>query len=223
MLGEDPQRAGRDWRERIGIVLQSCRLDPYLTVRESLGLYAGYYRAPRPIEEVIELVGLGEQGRRPRQPALRRPAAPPRRRHGADRRPRAALPRRADHRLRPLGAAPGLGGDRRPARPRQDRLPHHPLHGRGAAPRRPGDDHRRAARSSPAAPRRTSATARASRRRSATARDGEEVALETTTPVADPQRADRLGARRRGVELEGLEVTRPSLEDIYLELTERAG
>ena len=59
MLGEDPERAGRAWRERIGVVLQSCRLDPYLTVRESLDLYAGYYRAPRPIEEVIELVGLG--------------------------------------------------------------------------------------------------------------------------------------------------------------------
>ncbi len=58
VLGEDPQRGGRAWRERIGIVLQSCRLDPYLTVRESLGLYAGYYRAPRPVDEVVELVGL---------------------------------------------------------------------------------------------------------------------------------------------------------------------
>jgi len=59
VLGEDPQRAGRAWRERIGIVLQSCRLDPYLTVRESLELYAGYYSAPRPVQETIELVGLG--------------------------------------------------------------------------------------------------------------------------------------------------------------------
>jgi len=58
VLGEDPQRGGRAWRERIGIVLQSSRLDPYLTVRESLALYAGYYRAPRPVAEVIELVGL---------------------------------------------------------------------------------------------------------------------------------------------------------------------
>ncbi len=61
VLGCDPQRAGREWRERIGIVLQSGRLDPYLTVRESLGLYAGYYRAPRPIDEVIALVGLEEK------------------------------------------------------------------------------------------------------------------------------------------------------------------
>ena len=58
VLGEDPQRAGREWRERIGIVLQSGRLDPYLTVRESLDLYAGYFRAPRPTEEVIALIGL---------------------------------------------------------------------------------------------------------------------------------------------------------------------
>ena len=41
VLGEDPQRAGRAWRERIGIVLQTCRLDPYLTVRESLEIFAG--------------------------------------------------------------------------------------------------------------------------------------------------------------------------------------
>jgi ABC-2 type transport system ATP-binding protein len=61
VLGEDPERAGREWRERIGIVLQSGRLDPYLTVRESLGLYAGYFRAPRPVDEVIDLVGLGEK------------------------------------------------------------------------------------------------------------------------------------------------------------------
>jgi ABC-2 type transport system ATP-binding protein len=58
VLGTDPERAGREWRERIGIVLQSGRLDPYLTVRESLDLYAGYFRSPRPTAEVIALVGL---------------------------------------------------------------------------------------------------------------------------------------------------------------------
>jgi ABC-2 type transport system ATP-binding protein len=61
VLGEDPERARREWRERIGIVLQTCRLDPYLTVRESLQLYAGYYASPRPVDEVVELVGLGEK------------------------------------------------------------------------------------------------------------------------------------------------------------------
>ena len=59
VLGEDPERAGREWRGRIGIVLQTCRLDPYLTARESLELFAGYYPHPRPVDEVIELVGLG--------------------------------------------------------------------------------------------------------------------------------------------------------------------
>ena len=58
VLGEDPAGAGRAWRERIGIVLQQNKLDPYLTVRESLALYAGYYSSPRPVDEVIELVGL---------------------------------------------------------------------------------------------------------------------------------------------------------------------
>jgi ABC-2 type transport system ATP-binding protein len=58
VLGEDPQRAGRDWRERIGIVLQSGRLDPYLTVRESLDLYAGYFREPLSTADVIALIGL---------------------------------------------------------------------------------------------------------------------------------------------------------------------
>jgi ABC-2 type transport system ATP-binding protein len=61
VLGEDPERAGRQWRERIGIVLQSGRLDPYLTVRESLDLYAGYFRAPRPTEDVIALIGLEDK------------------------------------------------------------------------------------------------------------------------------------------------------------------
>jgi ABC-2 type transport system ATP-binding protein len=59
VLGEDPATAGRSWREEIGIVLQSNKLDPYLSVREALGLFAGYYRRPRPVEDVIELVGLG--------------------------------------------------------------------------------------------------------------------------------------------------------------------
>src|SRR6201995_2896142 len=51
-LGADPGSAGRDWGERIGIVLQESRLDPYLTVREALELFAGYYRAPLAVEQV---------------------------------------------------------------------------------------------------------------------------------------------------------------------------
>ena len=58
VLGEDPQHADRWWRARVGVVLQSSRVEPELTVRECLELYAGYYPAPRPVWEVIELVGL---------------------------------------------------------------------------------------------------------------------------------------------------------------------
>jgi len=58
VLGSDPKRGDRRWRERIGIVLQDCRMEPLLTVRETLTLYAGYYRAPREVEETIRLVGL---------------------------------------------------------------------------------------------------------------------------------------------------------------------
>jgi ABC-2 type transport system ATP-binding protein len=58
VLGEDPARADREWRQRIGIVLQGGKLEPYLTVAESLSLFAGYYRDPRPVEEVIDAVGL---------------------------------------------------------------------------------------------------------------------------------------------------------------------
>jgi ABC-2 type transport system ATP-binding protein len=58
VLGTDPARAGRAWRQRIGIVLQECNMQPELTVRESLDLYAGYYESPRSIGETIELVGL---------------------------------------------------------------------------------------------------------------------------------------------------------------------
>jgi ABC-2 type transport system ATP-binding protein len=58
VLGLDPSDAGRRWRQRIGIVLQQCNMQPELTVRESLELYAGYYEAPRSVAETIELVGL---------------------------------------------------------------------------------------------------------------------------------------------------------------------
>jgi ABC-2 type transport system ATP-binding protein len=59
VLGRDPQHAGAAWRARVGVVLQSSRAEPELTVKECLELYAGYYPAPRPVEDVIELAGLG--------------------------------------------------------------------------------------------------------------------------------------------------------------------
>jgi ABC-2 type transport system ATP-binding protein len=61
VLGEDPQEAGRPWRARVGLVLQATSLDEQLTVGEELCLYAGMYPSPRPVDEVLDLVGLTEQ------------------------------------------------------------------------------------------------------------------------------------------------------------------
>ena len=61
VLGEDPARAGARWRARLGIVLQESQPVPTLTVREILRLYAAYFPNPRPVDEVIHLVGLGEK------------------------------------------------------------------------------------------------------------------------------------------------------------------
>jgi ABC-2 type transport system ATP-binding protein len=62
VLGVDPAEAGGDWRERIGVVLQSSAMYETLTVAEMLDLFAGYYSSPRSVDEVVELVGLSEKG-----------------------------------------------------------------------------------------------------------------------------------------------------------------
>jgi ABC-2 type transport system ATP-binding protein len=61
VLGVDPQHAGRAWREKVGVVLQSSSLYPNLTVRESLRTFGGYYERSRDVNEVIEIIGLGEK------------------------------------------------------------------------------------------------------------------------------------------------------------------
>ncbi len=61
VLGVDPSRGGADWRQRIGVVLQSSAMYQTLTVAESLALYAGYYERPRRVDEVVEVVGLEEK------------------------------------------------------------------------------------------------------------------------------------------------------------------
>jgi ABC-2 type transport system ATP-binding protein len=217
VLGEDPQRAGSAWRERIGIVLQSCRLDPYLTVRESLELYAGYYSAPRPIEETIELVGLagkadartgalsGGQQRRldvgmaligdPELLFLDEPTTgfdPSARRQAWD----------AIAGLRELGKTVFLTthymDEAQRLADRVTIIAQGEIVARGT-PEDLGDRENRPAK----------ITYR---------EDGREVELETTDPV---KTLNELTGRAlaEGRELEGLEVTRPSLEDVYLELT----
>src|SRR4051812_17385775 len=61
VLGMDPADGGTELRQRIGIVLQECGVDPYLTVSEVLAMHAGYYRHPLAVNDVIDIVGLGEK------------------------------------------------------------------------------------------------------------------------------------------------------------------
>jgi len=61
VLGADPASGAVEQKRRIGIVLQSTGVDPFLTVRETVEQYAGYYSSPRDVDEVIELVGLAEK------------------------------------------------------------------------------------------------------------------------------------------------------------------
>ncbi len=63
VLGVDPERRPRSLRAKVGIVLQECAVDPYLTVAEAVTQRAGLYPAPRPVGEVIDLVGLEAKAR----------------------------------------------------------------------------------------------------------------------------------------------------------------
>jgi ABC-2 type transport system ATP-binding protein len=61
VLGYDPAGSPRPLKARIGIVLQSTGVDPYLTVAETIDLYRAYYPKPRPVDETVDLVGLTEK------------------------------------------------------------------------------------------------------------------------------------------------------------------
>ncbi|HVL64372.1 MAG TPA: ABC transporter ATP-binding protein [Actinomycetota bacterium] len=61
VLGMDPERGGTRLRERIGIVLQETGVDPYLTAREAVSMFRGYYPRPRETDEVLEAVGLADR------------------------------------------------------------------------------------------------------------------------------------------------------------------
>src|SRR6266540_5246857 len=61
VLGQDPAKRSRSLKSQIGIVLQSTGVDPYLTVAETIELYRAAYPSPRPLDEAIELVGLTQK------------------------------------------------------------------------------------------------------------------------------------------------------------------
>jgi ABC-2 type transport system ATP-binding protein len=219
VLGEDPAHAGSAWRDRIGIVLQSNSLDPYLTVRESLELYAGYFSHPRSVEEVIALVGLEEKA----EERARKLSG------GQQRRLDVGMALVGDPELLFLDE-PTTGFDPSARRQFWDVIAglrdlgktvflttHYMDEAQRLADRvtiiaagqivaegTPEDLGER-----------DKATTTIRYRDAA----GEEVSIETLDPVRELNRLTA-DAMKRGEDLEGLEVTRPSLEDVYLDLTE---
>ena len=220
VLGEDPAHAGSAWRDRIGIVLQSNSLDPYLTVCESLELYAGYFSHPRSVEETIALIGLeGKADDRARKLS-----------GGQQRRLDVGMALVGDPELLFLDE-PTTGFD--PSARRQfweviaglrelGKTVFLTTHYMDEAQRLADRvtiiaAGRVVARGTPADLGARDGGATTIRYRA----EGREVALETTDPVKALHELTG-AALARGEELEGLEVTRPTLEDVYLELTASA-
>jgi ABC-2 type transport system ATP-binding protein len=235
VLGEDPGRAGREWRERIGIVLQQSKMPTELSVRETLALFAGYYREPRGVDETIELVGLAEKA----------DARVGRLSGGQARRLDVALALIGDPELLFLDE-PTTGFD--PSARRQawtviaglrdlgktifltthyieeaqhlaDRVV---ILSRGrivadGTPSELGDRSDRPARIRFRLPA-SASSAQLPAELGRTSLDDGAVSVETDAPV--PALNALTGwALERGVDLEGLEVSRPTLEDVYIELT----
>jgi ABC-2 type transport system ATP-binding protein len=216
VLGTDPARASREWRGRVGVVLQSSAMYENLTVRESLALFAGYYEHPRPVDEVVAVVGLEEKA----DALVRRLSGGQRRRldfglalvgdpelifldeptTGFDPAARRAAWRTISS-LRELGKTILLTTHYLDeAEQLSDRV----------AVLREG---RIVATGAPAELTRTPATEIRYRE------NGQEVVVRTEEPT---RVLAELTARAiaNGEELDGLEVRRPSLEEVYLELTE---
>ena len=61
VLGVDPGTHRRELKSRVGIVPQTATSDPFLTVEETLQMYAGYYSRPRPVDELLDVVGLRDK------------------------------------------------------------------------------------------------------------------------------------------------------------------
>ena len=238
VLGVDPAEPSPGWRDRLGIVLQESAPDPGLTVHESAELYAGYYRAPRAVDETLALVGLLEQ-RDQRASALS---------GGQRRRLDVALALIGDPELIFLDE-PTTGFDpsaRRAAWEVIDGLrklgktifltTHYMeeaerladriaviADGRIVAegtPRTLGDRHRAAAQITFTLPRTTHALP-ASLIERAVEQPGARITLSSMS-VASDLHALSGWALERDLELDDLEVRRPTLEDVYLNLTTRS-
>jgi ABC-2 type transport system ATP-binding protein len=235
VLGFDPETGGRDYRERIGIVLQSAGIEREFTVRELLDVYAPMFPRTLPKDRVIEVAGLSEKA----DARIKTLSG------GQVRRVDLALGLIGDPELLFLDE-PTTGFDpsaRRKAWELVDNLrslgktilltTHYMDEAQHLADRvaviakgeivaegtpetlggRADSVTRISFRHPPGAELPPSMDAK---------REGEIVHLETVTPTAVLH--DLTGwARGKGIELEGLTVVRPSLEEVYLELTEGGG
>jgi ABC-2 type transport system ATP-binding protein len=240
VLGVDPGRPTREWRARVGLVLQECELDPLLTVREAVSLFASFYPAPRPVEETIDLVGL----------AAKREARVGSLSGGQKRRVDVAIGLIGDPDLIFLDE-PTTGFDPTARRDAWNMieglrelgktvfLTTHYMdeaehladrvailrEGRIVAQGAMDELRARLGRSTVIGFRLDGVLAAEDVRASVSAPvaiEGGEVRIETERAQADLRRLLSL-AEERGVLLEGLEVRRPSLEDIFLDLTGRGG
>ena len=217
VLGTDPAAARGDWRERIGVVLQSSAMYETLSVAEMLKLFAGYYRESRPVDEVIALVGLQEK----RDERVRRLSG------GQRRRLDLALALIGDPELIFLDE-PTTGFDPRARRQAWETIrglrglgktilltTHYLDEAEQLADRVAVLAHGQIV--APGTPAELTGAVRATEIRYR--ENGREVVLETDEPT---RALHELTARAlaANTELEGLEVRRPSLEEVYLSLTE---
>jgi ABC-2 type transport system ATP-binding protein len=216
VLGQDPAVRRRELQERIGIVLQSSGFYPRLTVREAVAHFGKAYPSPRDSDETIELVGLGEKADT-RSGQLS---------GGQRRRLDLALALVGDPELIFLDE-PTTGFDPAARRTAWNALrqlkelgktvlltTHYLEEAQELADRVAiVKDGLIVAEGPP-----SEVGSRRSRYRVSYMSDGRRVELETDDPTELLHRLTR-DALSRGERLEGLEVTRPSLEDVYLELT----
>ncbi|HEY7707132.1 MAG TPA: ABC transporter ATP-binding protein [Gaiellaceae bacterium] len=217
VLGADPRKADASWRERIGVVPQFAELYPNLTVAEHLELFAGYYRRPRPTSEVLGLIGLEHKvGAKARTLS-----------GGQKRRLDLGIALIGDPELLFLDE-PTTGFDPGARRAAWETIrslrslgktilltTHYIEEAQRLADRvavlRRGEI---VASGTPA-----ELTAAAPASRISFRRDGETVVVETEEPTRALHELTE-EALREGRELEALEVHRPTLEDVYLSLTE---